>query len=102
LVIPLITGPGTITAMILLAGKTGGQADLAVGLFFVTALVMLTILLAFLGAQRISRVLGVTGRPVSTRMLGIILAALAVLHHRRRHGADLSTVIRARPTPPVP
>ena len=78
LAIPLIAGPGAITAMILLAGETGGQVDLAVGLFFVTALVMLTILLAFLGAQRISRVLGVTGRAVSTRMLGIILAALAV------------------------
>ena len=78
LAIPLIAGPGAITAMILLAGKTGGQVDLALGLFFVTALVMLTILLAFLGAQRISRVLGVTGRAVSTRMLGIILAALAV------------------------
>ena len=78
LAIPLIAGPGAITAMILLAGKTGGQVDLAVGLFFVTALVMLTILLAVLGAHRISRVLGVTGRAVSTRMLGIILAALAV------------------------
>ncbi|HEV8401973.1 MAG TPA: MarC family protein [Candidatus Limnocylindrales bacterium] len=78
LAIPLIAGPGAITAMILLAGKTGGQADLALGLFFVTALVMLTILLAFLGADRISKVLGVTGRAVSTRMLGIILAALAV------------------------
>src|SRR4029079_10734395 len=78
LAIPLIAGPGSITAMILLAGKTGGQVDLAVGLLVVLALVMLTILLAFLGAQRISRVLGVTGRAVSTRMLGIILAALAV------------------------
>ena len=78
LAIPLIAGPGAITAMILLAGKTGGQADLALGLFFVTALVMLTIFLAFLGADRISKVLGTTGRAVSTRMLGIILAALAV------------------------
>ena len=78
LAIPLIAGPGAITAMILLAGKTGGQADLALGLFFVAALVMLTILLAFLGADRISKVLGTTGRAVSTRMLGIILAALAV------------------------
>jgi len=78
LAIPLIAGPGAITAMILLAGKTGGQVDLYVALFVVTALVMLTIFLAFLGAERISRVLGVTGRAVSTRMLGIVLAALAV------------------------
>jgi multiple antibiotic resistance protein len=78
LAIPLIAGPGAITAMILLAGRTGGQVDLALGLFFVAALVMLTICLAFLGAERISKVLGVTGRAVSTRMLGIVLAALAV------------------------
>ncbi len=78
LAIPLIAGPGAITAMILLAGKTGGQVDLALALFLVAALVMLTIFLAFVGAHRISRVLGVTGRAVSTRMLGIILAALAV------------------------
>jgi multiple antibiotic resistance protein len=78
LAIPLIAGPGAITAMILLAGRTQGQLDLGVALFFVAALVMLTICLAFLGAERISKVLGVTGRAVSTRMLGIVLAALAV------------------------
>ena len=78
LAIPLIAGPGAITAMILLAGRTQGQLDLALALFCVAALVMLTILLAFVGAHRISRVLGVTGRAVSTRMLGIVLAALAV------------------------
>ena len=78
LAIPLIAGPGAITAIVLLAGKTQGQVDLALALFFVAALVMLTIFLAFLGANRISKVLGVTGRAVSTRMLGIVLAALAV------------------------
>ena len=41
-------------------------------------LVMLACFAAFLGAGRISRFLGVTGRAVSTRMLGIILAAMAV------------------------
>jgi multiple antibiotic resistance protein len=78
LAIPLIAGPGAITAMILLAGRTNGQVDLALALFAVTGLVMITLLLSFLGAERISKVLGVTGRAVSTRMLGIVLAALAV------------------------
>jgi multiple antibiotic resistance protein len=78
LAIPLIAGPGAITAMILLAGRTQGRIDLALGLFAVTGLVMVLCVLAFLGAERISRVLGVTGRAVSTRMAGIILAALAV------------------------
>ena len=39
---------------------------------------MVLCVLAFLGAERISSVLGVTGRAVSTRMAGIVLAALAV------------------------
>jgi len=78
LAIPVIAGPGAITAMILLAGRTGGRVDYGVILFGVAAVVMLTIYVSFLGAERISKVLGVTGRAVSTRMLGIILAALAV------------------------
>jgi multiple antibiotic resistance protein len=78
LAIPLIAGPGAITAIILLAGRADGHPDYLVGLFAVTALVMLACFAAFLGAERISRFLGVTGRAVSTRMLGIILAAMAV------------------------
>jgi multiple antibiotic resistance protein len=78
LAIPLIAGPGAITAMILLAGRAAGRVDFALALFGVAALVMLTIYLSFRGADRISKALGVTGRAVSTRMLGIVLAALAV------------------------
>ena len=78
LAIPLIAGPGAITAVILLSGRADGRIDYSAGLFAVTALVMLACFGAFLAAERISRLLGVTGRAVSTRMLGIILAALAV------------------------
>lgn len=78
LAIPLIAGPGAITAIILLAGRADGRPEYFAGLFAVTALVMLACFAAFLGAERISRFLGVTGRAVSTRMLGIILAAMAV------------------------
>ena len=72
------TADTAITATILLAGEAQGRPDYLVGLISVIGLVMLACLFAFLGADRISRVLGVTGRAVSTRMLGIILAALAV------------------------
>jgi multiple antibiotic resistance protein len=78
LAIPLIAGPGAITATILLAGRAEGHMDQLVGLIAVIGLVMLACFAAFLGAGRISRFLGVTGRAVSTRMLGIILAAMAV------------------------
>lgn len=78
LAIPLMAGPGAITAMILLAGRAGGQPELLAALFAVTALVMAACCLAFFMAERISRLMGVTGRAVLTRLLGIILAALAV------------------------
>ena len=44
----------------------------------VAGLVMLACLIAFLLAEQISRMMGVTGRAVISRLLGIILAALAV------------------------
>ena len=78
LAIPLMAGPGAITAMILLAGRSGGRTEFLVGLFGVAAFVMLACYLSFLMAERIAKIMGITGRAVITRMLGIILAALAV------------------------
>ncbi len=78
LAIPLMAGPGAITAMILLAGRAEGDWTRLGALYTVTALVMLACYLCFLAAERISAVLGITGRAVVTRLLGIILAALAV------------------------
>jgi multiple antibiotic resistance protein len=78
LAIPLMAGPGAITAMILLAGRAEGRMDYLGGLFGVAALVMFACYLSFLAAERISKTMGITGRAVITRLLGIILAALAV------------------------
>lgn len=78
LAIPLMAGPGAITAMILLAGRAAGQIDHLAALFVVTAVVMASCFAAFLMAERISAVMGITGRAVMTRLLGIVLAALAV------------------------
>ena len=78
LAIPLMAGPGAITAMILLAGRSSGKTEFLAGLFGVAALVMLACYLSFLMAERIAKIMGITGRAVITRMLGIILAALAV------------------------
>lgn len=78
LAIPLMAGPGAITAMILLAGRAEGRIVWLVSLYGVAALVMAACFVAFLMAERIARLMGVTGRAVLTRLLGIILAALAV------------------------
>jgi multiple antibiotic resistance protein len=78
LAIPLMAGPGAITAMILLAGRAEGDWSKLTALYVVTALVMLSCFLCFLTADYISKTMGITGRAVISRLLGIILAALAV------------------------
>ena len=78
LAIPLMAGPGAITAMILLAGRAEGRLDYLVALYAVAACVMAACFLCFLMAERISALMGITGRAVTSRLLGIILAALAV------------------------
>ena len=95
LAIQLIAGPGAITAMILLAGRTQGQVDLAVALFCVAALVMLTIFLSFLGAHRIEKVLGVTGRSREHAHARHRPGGFGCpVHDRWRDGAGRSVVIR--------
>jgi len=78
LAIPLMAGPGAITACILLAGRVGGDAAGMAWLIGTIGLVCLICLLAFWLATPIDRMLGNTGRTILTRLLGVILAALAV------------------------
>ena len=78
LAIPLMAGPGAITAVILLAGRGYGDPVRLGGLVAVIALAMLACLIAFLLGTRITKLLGVTGNVVLERLLGVILAALAV------------------------
>ena len=76
LAIPLIGGPGAITTVLLYTSGT----DLAgIAVFVVVLLaVMLLTLAALLLAPRIMRLFGETGSNVLTRVLGVLLAALAV------------------------
>jgi multiple antibiotic resistance protein len=78
LAIPLMAGPGAITATVLLAGQAGGNLVLLGALLGVVALVCAACLVVFLFAGRIARLLGVTGTVVLSRLLGVVLAALAV------------------------
>ncbi len=77
LAIPLIVGPGLITTIILLAGQAREPGDwLAIGGVMGANLVI--VFLTFLSAGFIERVLGKTGITVLTRILGMLLAALAI------------------------
>jgi multiple antibiotic resistance protein len=78
LAIPLMAGPGAITATLLLSGQAHGQALLLAGLLGVIVIVVAVCCGVFLIAERIERLLGVTGSVVLSRLLGVLLAALAV------------------------
>ena len=78
LAIPLMAGPGAITATLLLSGQAQRQPLLLAGLLGVIAVVAAVCCSAFFVAQRIERLLGVTGSTVLSRLLGVLLAALAV------------------------
>ena len=76
--IPLMAGPGAIAASILLAGRADGDWML-LGLFAgVMALVVALCLCVFLLSGQIERFLGERAQNVLGRLLGVLLAALAV------------------------
>lgn len=77
LAIPLMAGPGAITATILQASNAGHWLNLA-ALFGILFVIMLSCLVVFLLANPIDRFLGQTGRVILTRLLGVLLAAMAI------------------------
>ena len=77
LAIPLLAGPGAITTTILLVGEAGGAIEVT-GVFICVALVLAVVALFFRSAGLMERLLGRTGTTVVTRLLGMLLAALAV------------------------
>ncbi len=78
LAIPLMAGPGAITATVLLAGKANDNPLVLAALLGVIIVVLAACLIVFLLAERIGRMLGITGTVVASRLLGVLLAALAV------------------------
>ncbi len=77
LAIPLIAGPGSIASIILLSGQQSGGEGLALVVGVMIA-VMVVVLAMFLLSGMLERLLGKTGIEVVTRLLGMLLAALAV------------------------
>lgn len=77
LAIPLMAGPGSIATVILLTGEQPGLVGF-VSVMGVAASVLLILLALCLSAGALARVLGKTGVTVVTRLLGMLLAALAV------------------------
>jgi multiple antibiotic resistance protein len=78
LAIPLMAGPGAITAAILLADRTGGDPRRMALLFLIIGVVIGSCYLAFRVAPQLERLVGEKGQIVFARLLGVLLAALAV------------------------
>lgn len=77
LAIPLMAGPSAITATILHASNAGNILNM-VALIVIIAVVIGSCYAVFRASNLIDRLLGTTGRAVLSRLLGVLLAAMAV------------------------
>ncbi len=75
---PLIAGPGTMGAIILLAAQAGDDWRKQAAVFGALMIVMTLTLLFLLTAGKLQKFLGVTGLNVISRVVGVLLSALAV------------------------
>ena len=78
LAIPLIAGPGALASLMILVGHAGSDPRRLGVVFGMTAAVLGLTWLALRLSARLGRALGRTGVNVVTRVLGVLLAALAV------------------------
>jgi multiple antibiotic resistance protein len=74
--IPMIAGPGSIASIMLLSARAEGLTEGAVVLAAMTAVILLT-LIALLLAGPLMKLIGAKLEAMITRILGVILAALA-------------------------
>lgn len=78
LAVPMIAGPGTIATVLLLVNLSHGDRLNFAIVGFAYGIALVVTWLCMRGSALLQRVIGTTGINVVTRLLGIILAALAV------------------------
>lgn len=78
LAFPLIAGPGAISALIILSTSMGENWQGQAILLGTITLVIILVFICFSASGYIDKYLGVTVRMVLSRLLGVLLAALAV------------------------
>ncbi len=77
LAIPMMAGPGSMTTVILFGNDLSGARGYALALAII-AVVCVLILVTLMAANWLAREVGVTGMNIMTRLMGLILAAVAV------------------------
>ena len=78
LAIPIVAGPGAITTVLVNSNKLSGDLPTMVGLSVVCLGFGVVFWLCFRSAARISSLVGVHGIAIVTRIMGMVLAAIAV------------------------
>jgi MarC family membrane protein len=76
--VPLMAGPGAIAACVLIAGRAAGEPMHLAILLGAIFIVLAFCFAVFTLASRIAKLMGITGNIVLSRLLGVLLAALAV------------------------
>jgi len=75
--VPIFVGPGTMSTVILYANKTGGEMDYMLLSAIILAVSLITCII-LLSSGFINRRIGDNGLNIATRILGLILVAIAV------------------------
>lgn len=75
---PLIAGPGTMGALILLIADAEGEWIQQLSVILALTLILLATLAALLLAGQVRRIFGVTGMHMVSRVFGVLLTALAI------------------------
>ena len=77
LAIPMVSGPGAITTVMVLASEARKTPNMIV-LFAALVIAIVTVWVMLRNAARIGRFLGPSGLNITTRLMGLILATVAV------------------------
>ena len=99
LAIPIVSGPGAITTVIVLSGEARAIPSMAI-LFLAIVGAMVIVFAMLRNAARIQRYLGPSGLNITTRLMGLVLAAIAVQFVIRGVESvlpEIAAVIRATP-----
>ncbi|MCV6576931.1 MAG: MarC family protein [Cohaesibacter sp.] len=77
LAIPLIAGPGAISAVLLLVSQSSDWVDRGSVLMVILSVLVL-VMVMFAVANKVEKLLGDNGRNILTRLLGVLLSALSI------------------------
>ena len=78
LAMPLVAGPDALVAVVMQVSRAKQDLTLEIGVILLMLLILLMTLIAFLLAGRLSKLLGPGGIEIMSRLLGVLLTALAI------------------------